>query len=40
MYLFYIDESGTRDPDAGAFSNGKHAKAWLYVLTAIGPHSA
>jgi uncharacterized protein DUF3800 len=36
MYLFYIDESGTRDPDVGMQSNGLPTKDWLYVLTAIG----
>jgi len=36
MYLFYIDETGTRDPDIGGFHEGKPAKDWLYVLTAIG----
>lgn len=36
MYLFYIDESGTRDPDVGTARLGGLAKDWLYVLTAIG----
>jgi hypothetical protein len=36
MYLFYIDESGTRDPDVGALVNGTPAKDWIYVLIAIG----
>jgi len=36
MYLFYVDESGTRDPDAGPYVDGAYTKSWLYVLTAVG----
>jgi hypothetical protein len=37
MFIFYVDESGTRDTDLGAKSdNGSYAKDWLYVVTAVG----
>lgn len=36
MYLFYVDESGSRDPDCGLQSDGSCSKDWLYVLTAVG----
>ena len=36
MYLFYIDESGTRDTDVGKQADGSVTKDWLYVLTAVG----
>lgn len=34
MYLFYFDESGGRDPDAGG--NGRNIKDHIYVLFAVG----
>lgn len=36
MYMFYIDESGTRDTDVGRQPDGTVTKDWLYVLTAVG----
>ena len=37
MFMFYVDESGTRDTDLGTKSeNGSYAKDWLYVVTAVG----
>ncbi|NMC50283.1 MAG: DUF3800 domain-containing protein [Desulfovibrio sp.] len=38
MYLFYVDESGTLDPEVtGTRSDGTHFdKEWLYSMTAIG----
>jgi hypothetical protein len=37
MYFFYIDESGTKDPEvSGTRSDGSaYAKDHLYVLTAV-----
>ncbi|MEJ0025834.1 MAG: hypothetical protein WDN01_07390 [Rhizomicrobium sp.] len=34
MYLFYFDESGSRDPDVGG--NGRPEKDHIYVLLAVG----
>ncbi len=38
MYLFYVDESGTLDPEVtGTRSDGTHFdKEWLYTMTAVG----
>jgi hypothetical protein len=36
MYLFYVDESGSRDPDCGLQPDGSCTKDWLYVVTAVG----
>lgn len=36
MYMFYVDESGSRDPDCGLQPDGSCTKDWLYVLTAVG----
>jgi hypothetical protein len=35
MYLFYVDESGSRDPDTGRLEDGTHSKDWLYVVSAV-----
>ena len=37
MFMFYVDESGTRDTDLGSKNDdGSHTKDWLYVVTAVG----
>lgn len=36
MYMFYVDESGSRDPDPGMQQDGTYKKDWLYVLTGVG----
>lgn len=38
MYLFYVDESGTLDPEiTGTRSDGsRFEKEWLYTMTAVG----
>jgi hypothetical protein len=36
MYLFYVDESGSLDPDANSICANGRRKEWLYVLTAFG----
>jgi hypothetical protein len=35
MYFFYVDESGTLDPNVGPPKQGNHPREFLYVLAAV-----
>lgn len=35
MYFFYVDESGTLDPNVEMPKRGKYPREFLYVLTAV-----